>query len=1586
MPVWKWQSQRDLHFNSLYILQTIRKSHFIATAASVLALAPAAFGANSTWDTTATVSSWNINGNWASNVIADGSGNTADFNTVNITADTTVNLAVDRTIGNLVFGDTTPSTAGSWSLATGNPGGRLTLAGTTPTITVNTLGSGKSASVRARIDGTSGFTKAGTGMLILHNAANGISGTVTLSAGTLQLNAAALGSATTIAINSGNLVVATTSANAFGGMLVFGGGLLQFNQVPLTDYSSQFSTAPNQNYRFNIITGISATFGSNLSSSSGSLTKLGSGTLTLNATNSYTGGTAINDGNLSIGNAGALGTTGTISFGGGTLQYKGINSDFSSRFSKAANQAYKIDTNGQNVTSAGALASSGGTLTKSGIGSLTLRGGLANTFSGPIAINHGELSVTDGVSLKNATGTITVATGASFNFSQNYIAGNNLTNALTLSGTGDGTYGVLNLFGNAVATGVITLAADATISHDFNNATIQSSITGTNRNLTLASTVAGQPAFVVNGNISLGAGVLTKTGVNSLSLGGTNTWGALVVETGSVYFSQAAAMGSTNITIKSDGVAALNGTTLADLLTRVTTNSSGAIAFGGSFSSSSANLDLTAHPSLSVGTLVNTSLGGIITPGGGFYRLGGGGGTLNVTSALTGTHGLVVNDTDGGTVILTGNQTYTGTTAVFAGTLRLSGTHSSPITVSSDGTLAPGPSSGIGSLTLTSLLSAAGRLSFRIDRSNSQNADLITAPSLTLSGSLSVTHSGAALQDGDSFKLFDISGSFTLGQVAFSLPTLSPGLIWDCDSLLSSGVIKVAAVTSNVVGDPARPGLLPHQIEAVKLAGFSGATINPGIYQLPDKEFRQASFDLSGWSNFTVNASSVTFIVGKQRTFLLSGCNNVTVTGCTIRARYQSFTQGRVLSKGVNPDGRVYAFWKISDGYPTTFSPRNWFNAVNQNTRTIDLVSGDYYNSTVADQGSNIWKISFASSTTSLAFSEGDWLVSRLPDDAQQDHAVYLLNSSNCTLQSITSQGGGFASIFEIGGGGNHVIDYRVECSPDAPVGGGETPVVSCAADGLHSKESFPGIDIRNCSFTGVLLDDCIAIHGTFSDVISVSGNIVVCDELRKITVGDPVRFSSSSGFFGQATCTAVTKQTDGTYMITLDQALTGLTAGAYASNPKYNGAGFQILDCALGNTRSRAVITKADNGLISGNTITQAGIAINIGPEYYWNESDYCWNVTITGNNITSCRTGINIVGDGAIGNQNLVITKNVIGTMADGHAVAIDDTNGATLSDNSFAAPLVKEAISLKNTQNVTFANNLVDTAVGAKATLGTTATVSGVTGTNNGLLFSGRPYAFTNSLSGLLLASPFNNTVGASAQQFPPCNASGRWILQPDGNGYAKIISAANNLVLGVNSSSMGGAPLVLETDGTGDGQRWTLSPIGTSSIAIVNKLNGLSATVQTTSPTESVKQNTAAPGSGQVWTPAFQDYTYENWRITSGASQDPIADDDRDGLRNLLEYALVSEASTTGSGTSVNFLPLNVEGHTKDYLTLTCRRRVAATDMVFNVEFSADLVAWQPSAVLVNSITNPDGSTTESWRSPGPADNSSGFLRVRVFKTN
>ncbi|HEX7260766.1 MAG TPA: autotransporter-associated beta strand repeat-containing protein, partial [Luteolibacter sp.] len=125
--------------------------------------------------------SWNSITNWNGGIIAGGTDQIADFSTLNLTANATVTLDGERSIGQLKFGDTTASH--DWTVNTGS-GGALTLATSSgiPAIFVNN----QTATLNAVLAGTSGLTKTGAGNLIL-TGANNYTGSTIISAGTLQL-------------------------------------------------------------------------------------------------------------------------------------------------------------------------------------------------------------------------------------------------------------------------------------------------------------------------------------------------------------------------------------------------------------------------------------------------------------------------------------------------------------------------------------------------------------------------------------------------------------------------------------------------------------------------------------------------------------------------------------------------------------------------------------------------------------------------------------------------------------------------------------------------------------------------------------------------------------------------------------------------------------------------------------------------------------------------------------------------------------------------------------------------------------------------------------------------------------------------------------------------------------------------------------------------------------------------------------------------------------------------------------------------------------------------------------------------------
>src|SRR6185503_18407033 len=108
-----------------------------------------------TWITDAD-GAWSDALNWADGIVADGSGNTADFNAVDITTHRTVTLDTSRQIGGLRFGDTFGGQ--NWSVNSSN-GAVLTLASGLPAIVVNQ----NTTSLNVPLAGANGLTKSGPG-------------------------------------------------------------------------------------------------------------------------------------------------------------------------------------------------------------------------------------------------------------------------------------------------------------------------------------------------------------------------------------------------------------------------------------------------------------------------------------------------------------------------------------------------------------------------------------------------------------------------------------------------------------------------------------------------------------------------------------------------------------------------------------------------------------------------------------------------------------------------------------------------------------------------------------------------------------------------------------------------------------------------------------------------------------------------------------------------------------------------------------------------------------------------------------------------------------------------------------------------------------------------------------------------------------------------------------------------------------------------------------------------------------------------------------------------------------------------------
>jgi autotransporter-associated beta strand protein len=392
--------------------------------------------------------------------------------------------------------------------------------------TLTTGGDNGSATLSGVISGTGSLVKVGTGALTL-SGANNYSGGTFVSQGTLIGTTASLqgniqnsgvvefnqGTTGTYAgsmggtgslTKSGTGTLTLTGTNTYtGGTTITGGTLVG------TTSSLQGPITTNGLLVFN--QAASGTF-SGLIAGSGSLQKLGAGTLTLATRNTFTGGTTISGGVLRAGAANVFSSGGAISIGAGTtLDLHGFSHTFNA-LSGAGNVALgsaTLTTGGSGSTTLSGVISGTGSLVKSGSGTLTLSG--ANTYSGGTTVSGGLL-VGNTTSLHGS-----ILNNARVVFSQGFSG----TYAGAMSGTGileKAGSGTLTLTGSNTYTGGTVISGGSVVA-------TPTSLGGTiaiGGGLTFGGSTDGTFVGTVGGT-----GALNKTGSHTLTLNGTHPFSGL---------------------------------------------------------------------------------------------------------------------------------------------------------------------------------------------------------------------------------------------------------------------------------------------------------------------------------------------------------------------------------------------------------------------------------------------------------------------------------------------------------------------------------------------------------------------------------------------------------------------------------------------------------------------------------------------------------------------------------------------------------------------------------------------------------------------------------------------------------------------------------------------------------------------------------------------------------------------------------------------------------------------------------------------------------------------------------------------------
>ncbi len=561
----------------------------------------------------------------------------------------------------------------------GTTGGNISLG--SATLTIN---QGSANSFSGVIGGSGGITKNGSSTLTL-GGFNTYTGTTAINVGTLQAGSASVissSSAVTLAntagaafdLNGNNQSIGSLSGGgATGGNITLGSATLTVNQSGSNSYSG-------------IISG------------TGNVTKAGSGTLTLNGANTYTGTTTINAGTLKAGAANVISSSTPVTLANvasAAFDLNNFNQSIGSLSGGGAtggNIALGSATLTINQTSANSYAgiiSGSGAVTKAGSSTITLSG--ANTYTGTTTVNAGSLQA-GAANVISSSNAVTLANVASATLDLNSFdqsigtlsgagsTGGNITlgsGTLTVNQATANTYaGVISGSGAVTINGTATLTLSGANTYTgvttINNGTLQAGaahVLPASSPLTLANTAGANLDLngfdqsigglwgggATGGNISLGSGVLTVT-QNAFG-----TFSGVISGTGNL----ALASSSTN-TLVLAGANTFSGTTTVN---------------GGTIKVTSDN-NLGTAPGTATANNVTIN-GGSVEVGGTFtlnsnrgVSLGTAGGTIQVDPTYTLTYAGVVAGSGAltksgtGTLLLNGVNTYSGATNVTAGTLQ----------------------------------------------------------------------------------------------------------------------------------------------------------------------------------------------------------------------------------------------------------------------------------------------------------------------------------------------------------------------------------------------------------------------------------------------------------------------------------------------------------------------------------------------------------------------------------------------------------------------------------------------------------------------------------------------------------------------------------------------------------------------------------------------------------------------------------------------------------------------------------------------------------------------------------------------------
>ncbi|MBQ1935373.1 MAG: S-layer homology domain-containing protein, partial [Clostridia bacterium] len=514
--------------------------------------------------------------------------------------------------------------------------------------------------------------------------------------------------------------------------------------------------------------------------------------------------------------------------------------------------------------------------------------------------------------------------------------------------------------------------------------------------------------------------------------------------------------------------------------------------------------------------------------------------------------------------------------------------------------------------------------------------------------------------------------------------------------------------TANGEYSPVYKGIMHDDVDIQKLitdaynSGAKSVTLPEGVFRVYSNAAQHIL--LEDMKDFTIDGNGATLLFqGKGRNAIdARRCENLTIKNLIMDFEFCGNSQAEIVA--IDPKGFYYDVY-IEPGYAQDFKDKDLFN----------YMSGDFYDpdgrivTTAASWevkpeyfqplGDNVYRLNAPRLVQADPnIKEGYYLTWR----NNVGHGMYFNGCDGIYLQDITMYGTA-NGVNEMYGNATRTSKYeRVHLIPGpAPLGSVTPRLRGVAGTGFHYVALRNPVHMYDCSVIGSG-DDGVNVHGLYHRISEKKGDkkLILAAMNGNFLKGDTLAFYNDNyEMIGKAKVVSSKKLEPGYlspidkelrtdvgvwvfgpgafHEVTVDTALPFELPG-WVVNRNETCAGLIIKDSFIGQGRARGLLIKTDS-VIENCVVERRPIAVKLGPELTWLESDFTSDILVKNTIIRD--SGFQNTGwDNPIGTL-------VGGEVANGEGGGIDNENivfdGCTFEGNNGVQ------MELKKTRNLTLQN---------------------------------------------------------------------------------------------------------------------------------------------------------------------------------------------------------------------------------------------------------------------------------------------------------